>query len=108
MNLGENLFLSLGSNQGDSLAFLQKAVEELHQYLGNIKHISSVYRTQSWGFEADDFLNIAIEIHTRYTPSEVVEIIKTIEKKLGRVYQSDHTYQSRTIDIDIIFFGNQI
>lgn len=108
MNTSQNIWLSLGSNQGDKLDFLQKAVVALHHSLGNIKQMSSVYRTQSWGFKADEFLNLVVELNTRYTALEVFDKIKNIESQLGREHSISATYQSRTIDIDILFFGDFI
>lgn len=108
MNTSQNIWLSLGSNQGDKLDFLQKAVVALHHSLGNIKQMSSVYRTQSWGFNADEFLNLVVELNTRYTALEVFDKIKNIESQLGREHSISATYQSRTIDIDILFFGDII
>ena len=55
-----DLYLSLGSNLGDRKANLLKAVETLDASLGKHKRLSSIVETKSWGFEGEDFLNLAV------------------------------------------------
>lgn len=70
--------------------------------------VSKVYESESWGFDADDFLNACIVIETYLTPQEVLGKIFSIEKKLGRERGLKNGYASRTIDIDIIYFEKEI
>lgn len=71
---------------------------------------SSVYETEAWGFDADQqFLNLVLRFHTSLLPEELLEEIHSIEKKLGRIRSNLKTgYESRPIDIDILFWGDKI
>ena len=68
---------------------------------------SSVYQTAAWGKpDQYDFLNQAVQVKTSLSPTQVLEIILSIESDLGR--QRNEKWDARTIDIDILYFGNQI
>ena len=101
-----NIFLSLGSNIGDKKLNLINALNELSEYV-NIKKVSSLYESDPLLFEnQDNFYNIVIEIEYEETAYDLLNIIKNIEIKLGR--QTTFRYGPRIIDIDILFFNNQI
>jgi 2-amino-4-hydroxy-6-hydroxymethyldihydropteridine diphosphokinase len=107
MKAHETIFLSLGSNMGNKLNSLQNAVFRLGS-LGEIQQISPVYKSPSWGFEADPFLNACIEIRTGLTPENILGKILDIEAGMGRERKAEEGYQSRTIDIDLLYYGNKI
>ncbi|MGB1000385.1 MAG: 2-amino-4-hydroxy-6-hydroxymethyldihydropteridine diphosphokinase, partial [Flavobacteriales bacterium] len=77
--------LSLGSNQGDRLQHLQNSISELKS-IGKIQAISSVYQSESWGFDDDNFYNIALlwAPNQELRPHEALRAFQTIETKLGR------------------------
>ncbi len=101
-----NIFLSLGSNIGDKKLNLINALSELSEYV-NIKKVSSLYESDPLLFEnQDNFYNLVIEIEYEETAYDLLNIIKNIEIKLGR--QTTFRYGPRIIDIDILFFNNQI
>ncbi|MDR0789957.1 MAG: 2-amino-4-hydroxy-6-hydroxymethyldihydropteridine diphosphokinase [Bacteroidales bacterium] len=101
------IVLSLGSNLGKRAENLQKAYVLLEQCLGKIIAKSSIIETKPWGFEAKtQFLNSVIVIDTDKNPSEALSICLQIEQTLGRIRSNAKTYQSRTIDIDILFYNN--
>lgn len=108
MKITRETYLSLGSNQGNKLQNLQAAIHFLVQYTGHISRISSVYQTRAWGFEAEDFYNICVTLTTSLSPEELLERILEIEQKLGRVRKNDKKYSSRTIDIDILLFEDEV
>ena len=108
MNILKNTYLSLGSNQGDSFANLQNATDLLAEQIGYISIISPVYKTESVGFSGDDFLNICICIQTKFTPKVLLKKLLKIEALLGRVRNNKLTYESRIIDIDILFIDSEI
>jgi len=108
LNVLKTTYLSLGSNQGDKLKHLQDACYLIANEVGIIKKISPVYQTQSWGFSGDDFYNICIELNTGLTAQTVLNIILDIEKRLGRVRNSSNTYISRNLDIDMLFYNNDV
>ncbi|MFK8059187.1 MAG: 2-amino-4-hydroxy-6-hydroxymethyldihydropteridine diphosphokinase [Polaribacter sp.] len=101
-------YLSLGTNLGNKLENLQKAIVLIDDKIGVILKVSSIYKTPSWGFSGDDFYNICIKVSTNKSPEKVLENILTIEKELGRKRSDSKEYQNRNIDIDILLFDNEI
>lgn len=101
-----NIFLSLGSNIGDKKLNIKNALSVLSGYV-NIKKVSSLYESDPLLFEnQDNFYNLVIEIEFEKSAVDLLNIIKNIEIKLGR--QKTFRYGPRIIDIDILFFNNQI
>ena len=101
-----NVFLLLGSNMGNSLNLIKYASEEISQRIGKITKKSSVYKSEPWGFIAETFfLNQVIKVTTELTPDLILDAILKIEDKLGRK-RTQSNYESRTIDIDILFYDN--
>jgi len=102
----DNIFLSLGSNIGDRLENLSQAVVRI-QRLGRIDRISSVFETKPVGLDAQaDFLNLALNMASRLSVEELHGELLSIEKALGRVRSAKNG--PRIIDIDIIFFNQQV
>ncbi len=108
MNELKNAYFSIGSNLGNRLQNLQKAVFLLGNEVGQVTNISNVYESPSWGFDAPDFLNACLIIETHIEPMGILGKILTIEKKLGRERSQNLGYKSRIIDIDILYYGNEI
>jgi len=108
MKILRTTYFSLGTNLGDKLQNLQNAVNEIAISIGDITALSPVYQTKSWGFEAADFLNIAIKVQTAYSPEVLLEKIQHLELKLGRTKLQTAQYESRIIDIDILLFDDDI
>jgi len=105
----ERVFIALGSNIEPRKDFIEKAIVEI-QAFGKLIKTSSIIETEPIGFEAEtNFLNAVIEIQTDLTPRALLLKLQEIEKKLGRKSKSrDKNYSSRTIDLDILYFGQQI
>jgi len=102
-------FLLLGTNLGDRMGYLRLAIEKIALEAGKIMQISPVFETEPWHFEAEnDFLNCAIEISTAKSAIEILKSIKEIEQQLGRQQTTLPGYHSREIDIDILFFDDEI
>ena len=117
-----DLYLSLGSNQGDRVQNMENALSLLNIELKTpYKAVSSFIETEPWGFESDEkFLNAAVhyelELPEGYNPEAeglmILEICKDIERRLGRRGEAqydkngDRIYTSRPIDIDILLFGD--
>jgi len=104
----KKVYISIGSNLGNRLQNLQDAVFLLANEVGNITSISKIYESASWGFEADDFLNACVILDTLLTPEVVLKRILAIEKKLGRERNFESGYVSRNIDIDILYYENEV
>jgi len=101
----DNIYLSLGTNVGDKNKNLLDAINFLSDF-GKILDISSVYKTEPVLYEEqDDFLNIVIEFDYQETAQSLLNLIKSIETKMGR--KKIIRYGPRIIDIDIIFFKGE-
>jgi len=100
------VFLGLGSNVGERLEYLSRAVGRIGQ-VASVRKCSSIYETEPVGMKnARPFYNMAIEIETTLTPQGLLENIKSIEVELGR---TPHTHMlPREIDIDILLYGEEI
>jgi deoxyguanosine kinase len=103
----KTIYLSLGSNLGNKLYNLQRAVFLLQKKLGEITDISAVYKSPAWGFEGEDFLNACLAIETQRTAKQVLQVILQIEKEMGRERNLGESYQSRNIDIDLLYYNSE-
>jgi 2-amino-4-hydroxy-6-hydroxymethyldihydropteridine diphosphokinase len=101
-------YLSLGTNQGNKLENLQAAIDSIAERAGDILKISSVYKTASWGFDSEDFLNICIKVSTTYSPESLITTLLQIETDLGRTRKTSTDYADRNIDIDILLYEQEI
>ncbi len=102
MKTSRLLHISLGSNIGNRLDFLQNAVNKVYETIGDVVLISGVYQTPAWGFNSDDFYNACITVRTYLSENEVLTILLDIENALGRNRTDGKGYEARTIDLDII------
>ena len=100
------VYLSLGSNVGDRAANLNAAIERLRT-LGEVVAVSSFYETEPVEFAAQPwFLNCAVKLNTEKMPKQLLNAVLEIEKEIGRKRLKKKG--PRTIDIDILLFGNSI
>lgn len=101
------VYLLLGSNVGDRTFYLKMAIEKIKKlYFGSIK-ISPIYETKPWGVTKQlPYYNLAIEMDFPQKPFSLLNKLKNIEKQLGR--KNKGNYLPRTIDIDIILWGEMI
>ncbi|MDE6867942.1 MAG: 2-amino-4-hydroxy-6-hydroxymethyldihydropteridine diphosphokinase [Clostridia bacterium] len=101
-------YLSLGSSMGDKKAYLDKAVALLDKVRGvKVEKVSSYLPTKPYGGAAEnEFLNCAVKISTFLAPENLLSEIHEIEKQCERVRTV--RWGDRTLDIDIIFFGDKI
>jgi 2-amino-4-hydroxy-6-hydroxymethyldihydropteridine diphosphokinase len=98
--------LSLGGNKGEREKLLFSAVESLKHHFQLLK-VSKIFLTSAWGGIAKGaFLNQIAIISTELGPEEVLGIIQEIERDLGRT--RDEHWGNRTMDIDILYFGDQV
>ena len=99
--------LGLGSNIGDRMAHMRDAIDMLHAADGiDITRISPIYQTEPVGYEVhEDFYNMVVEINTSMFPNRLLEVVKEIEKNLGR-RESVHK-GPREMDIDILLYGKE-
>ncbi len=101
-------YLSLGSNQGNRLAFMQQALMGLEQMPLILKAQSHIFETPAWGFEGPSFLNACVVVETNLTPKELLAQMLRLEEQLGRYRTASVGYDSRTIDLDLLGYENEV
>ena len=101
------IYLSIGSNKGNRYSFIKEALRLIRKDIGKVILMSKIYETKSWGFQSDDFLNICIMIKSELLPSELLNKLKIIEERIGRIKNSTKIL-AREIDIDILFYSDKI
>lgn len=100
------VYLSLGSNIGDSREYIKSAINMLGASVHDIKQ-APVYRTKAVGYtKQPDFLNTAIRGSTDLSPEELLKFVKDVEKEVGRVWS--FRFGPRQIDVDIIFYDDLV
>ena len=105
------IFLGLGSNKGARYQQLCEAITKINSHPEiKLLECSNVYETAAFEFDGDEFLNLVIAVSCTLSPISLLNYTQSIEKQLGR--ERDHSgernknYQSRAIDIDLLYFGN--
>lgn len=103
-------YLSIGSNEGDRLDYISKTIQLINKKIGQIITVSSIYENPPLGFDAEiNFYNLCLSIHTILNPLDLLNQLKGIENEIGRSTKSkDGVYSSRCIDIDILFYEDEI
>lgn len=105
------VYLSLGSNLGDRVGYLQQATSLLSA-VSDIKIVatSSFYESEPWQMNSENwFVNAIVQISTSLTPDELLKECQRIEAQLGRKRDlNSKNYIDRTIDIDILFYDDKI
>ena len=104
------VYLSLGSNKGDRIGYVQQAASLLGADEGiSIVRTSAFYESEPWNMNTKNwFVNAVVEAKTKYSPQELLEVCQRIEKQLGRTSEEKNQFQYRTIDIDILFYNKDI
>ena len=111
--LRENCFMPIaylmtGSNLGNREENLKKATGEISGRAGRILYLSGMYVSDPWGnAHQEKFLNQLVVIETKTSARELLNICLATEQSLGRVRNKEQN-SPRTIDIDILFYGNDI
>ncbi len=108
--------LLLGGNVGDSEQIFGGVRRDIAQCVGGIVEQSQILLTEAWGFESAPFSNQALVVSTSLEPIELLDELQAIERKWGRDREgecenkkmSGERYTARTIDIDIIFYGDRV
>lgn len=98
------IYFGIGTNLGDCEENLRKAIELLHERVGECVACSSIYRSAPQGFVSEnEFANIVAVYDTPYSPEEVLLITQQIEREMGRTQKSvNGVYHDRIIDIDLL------
>jgi len=103
----KQVYLSLGSNRGDRVANLRRALEELDHAGVKVQRVSPWYKTEPVDFEPQAwFLNCAVEASTEFLPMQLLKAVKSVERALGR--RPGVRKGPRAIDIDILLYENVV
>lgn len=106
------VYLGIGTNLGDREANLRRALELVHERVGECMACSSIYRSAPQGFVSENqFANIVAVCQTDHSPVEVLRITQAIEQEMGRTEKSiNGIYHDRVIDIDLLmaYEGNRV
>lgn len=100
-------YLLLGSNLGDRVVTLHRALLALAEKAGRLVAVSGVYETAAWGQEAQPaFLNQAVQLSTDLTPGQLLTACQQIETDLGR--ERLELWGPRTLDVDILLYDDLV
>jgi len=101
--------IGIGSNLGDRKANYQEALDRVVKLPATrIVKASSLYESEPLGDAKTWFLNAVIEIETDCTAEELLKRLKAIEESMGRKRVKGKRWGSRIIDLDILFFDNEV
>jgi len=101
--------LLMGGNLGNVPVTFSKARKLLAERVGEIESESSVYVSSAWGFESDDpFYNQVLVVNTNDSAENLLNKMLEIETHFGRTRIAEQGYQSRTLDLDILFFNQEV
>jgi 2-amino-4-hydroxy-6-hydroxymethyldihydropteridine diphosphokinase len=97
-------FIGLGSNLGDSVAEIERALLALAE-LGTVSRRSSLYRSKPWGkLDQPDFVNAVALLETTHSPQALLQRLKMLELRLGRV--PGERWGPRSIDLDLLAYDD--
>ena len=108
MSTRKVIYIGLGSNVGDRLYYIQNAIDSIHYGIGTTVKISSCYENPAIGFEGDNFINLCIKVRTFLSAELVLAKLLEIEENNGRMRYNDGIYHPRTIDLDLLFYQNEV
>lgn len=101
------VYIGIGSNLGDRQGNCLRAVKLLSEDGLIIRKQSSLYETEPWGLkDQPGFINMAIEAETGLEPLKLLELLKNIEKQMGR--NESVRWGPRVIDLDILFYNDLV
>ncbi|MFN3396076.1 MAG: 2-amino-4-hydroxy-6-hydroxymethyldihydropteridine diphosphokinase [Thermodesulfovibrionales bacterium] len=101
------VYLSIGSNLGRREDNCLKALKAMEEKGMTIKKRSLMYETEPWGVrEQPYFINMAVEVETDLPPDKLLQVVKEIEKEMGRT--ETYKWGPRIIDIDILLYNDLI
>lgn len=102
--------LSLGGNIGNVDANFRMALSEINAMGSKVIRTSDIFLSEAWGFASSDlFRNMIAEVVSDLEPFDMLTTLQKIERDLGRTHKTiDGYYESRSIDIDIIFCNDEV
>jgi 2-amino-4-hydroxy-6-hydroxymethyldihydropteridine diphosphokinase len=102
-------YVGLGANLGDCEGTIRRALELLDAEGIELVAVSTLRETDPVGFpDQPPFLNGAVAVDTELTPRELLERLLEVERELGRVRGEGPRYGPRTIDLDLLLYGDLV
>ncbi|MBD1555555.1 2-amino-4-hydroxy-6-hydroxymethyldihydropteridine diphosphokinase [Vibrio sp. S9_S30] len=103
------VYIAVGSNLSDPVTQAKQGIEALKNIPNSeLVSTSSLYSSTPMGPKNQpDYINAVVEINTSLTPIELLDCTQKIELEQGRV-RKDERWGPRTLDLDIILFGNEV
>ncbi len=103
-----DVFIAIGSNLGDRLQNLARARTAMQRMGISIEARSSIYETDPWGpVKQGRYLNQVVRARTRLAPYPLLATLRRIEKTLGRDRATEQRFGPRTMDLDLLIYGNR-
>ncbi len=99
------IYISIGSNI-EAEKHLRLAIAELRQHYAELQ-LSSVYESEAVGFDGDTFLNMVVGLETEDEVHQVVQTLRQIEDRHGRV-RSGPRFSARTLDLDLLLYDELV
>jgi 2-amino-4-hydroxy-6-hydroxymethyldihydropteridine diphosphokinase len=103
------VFIGIGSNEGDRLEQISRAVQALGTSPGiRLVQMATIVETEPMGGPSQSpYLNTVVELETTRAPSELLTALKDIERRLGRL-PSVVRCSPRPIDLDVLLYDDQL
>jgi len=102
-----NIWVGLGSNLGDRKENIARAIEALSS-IAEVTNSSPIYESPAWGYDSDNsYYNSCVEVKSELDAISFLSRIKSLENEMGRT-RSENGYADRSIDIDILFFDQEV
>jgi 2-amino-4-hydroxy-6-hydroxymethyldihydropteridine diphosphokinase len=102
-------FIGLGANLGERQATLRRALDLLAAEPGvELGRVSTFRETEPVGFlDQPRFLNAVAEIDTELGAADLLALLLDLERRLGRVRGEGPRFGPRTIDLDLLLYGDE-
>jgi 2-amino-4-hydroxy-6-hydroxymethyldihydropteridine diphosphokinase len=101
-------YVGLGANLGDRELTLRRALELLRERV-ELTGVSSFRDTEPVGYvDQPRFLNAAARVETELAPRELLDVLLTVERELGRVREGAPRFGPRTVDLDLLLYGDEM
>lgn len=102
--MSERVYLAIGSNI-EPHTHVIRAIQMLRDKFGAIR-MSPIFRTPAEGFNGDSFLNLVVQFETRLTLTELLALLRQFERRGGRRREAENGMGSRTLDLDLLTYGD--
>lgn len=103
------IYILAGGNIGEREFSIEKAKTMISRSVGKISRSSNMYESEPWGFEdVSWFLNQVLEVRSLLSPLDLLHELQRIEHECERRRYKSTGYESRTLDLDILFYDQEI